>query len=373
MRAADFINEKINSDVLDPRFSHTQEINGYTYTAALEPDRFHKADLFVIRCYDGGKMIGQAKFYTTFGDSLVSALTTVQPEYQKSGIASTMYAYARMLGNTIEPSASQLPPGKRMWKAWKKSGEAQHLMREENITEGATDILYHYTGTSSAAKIFQDGAFKLSRTTGNPSEESYAPPGYPYFLSTSRSKTGDYHRWVGTGGVMFVLDGQWFSQRYPVKPIDYWERSWQFSPDRTREAEDRVFSKESEIPLGGVTAVHVLLKEQDESRSPLTRTILIQAKKLGIPVIAILDTNCDPDEVDFKIPGNDDAIRSIALLTRVMTDAIAAGLQVRSAQAAKIADKAAAEAAAAAEKTAEQPLADWEKDLIKEPTETTGA
>ena len=98
-----------------------------------------------------------------------------------------------------------------------------------------------------------------------------------------------------------------------------------------------------------------------------------EAKKLGIPVIAILDTNCDPDEVDFKIPGNDDAIRSIALLTRVMTDAIVAGLQIRSANAAKVADKAAAEAAAAAEKTAEQPLADWEKDLIKEPTETAGA
>lgn len=86
-----------------------------------------------------------------------------------------------------------------------------------------------------------------------------------------------------------------------------------------------------------------------------------------------MDTNCDPDEVDFKIPGNDDAIRSIALLTRVMTDAIVAGLQIRSANAAKIADKAAAEAAAAAEKTAEQPLADWEKDLIKEPTQTQGA
>ena len=131
MRAREFINEEINPDVLDPRFSHTQEIDGYTYTAKLEPDRFHKADLFVIRCYDRTKMIGQAKFYTTFGDSLVSALTTVQPDYQKSGIASTMYAYARMLGNTIEPSASQLPPGKKMWKAWKKSGEAKHLMKED--------------------------------------------------------------------------------------------------------------------------------------------------------------------------------------------------------------------------------------------------
>jgi small subunit ribosomal protein S2 len=54
-----------------------------------------------------------------------------------------------------------------------------------------------------------------------------------------------------------------------------------------------------------------------------------EAKKLGIPVIAILDTNCDPDEVDYKIPGNDDAIRSIELLTRVITDAIAEGLKAR--------------------------------------------
>jgi small subunit ribosomal protein S2 len=54
-----------------------------------------------------------------------------------------------------------------------------------------------------------------------------------------------------------------------------------------------------------------------------------EAKKLGIPVIAILDTNCDPDEVDFKIPGNDDAIRSIELLTRVITDAIVEGLKAR--------------------------------------------
>ena len=50
-----------------------------------------------------------------------------------------------------------------------------------------------------------------------------------------------------------------------------------------------------------------------------------EARKLGIPVIAILDTNCDPDEVDYKIPGNDDAIRSAALLTRVIADAVAEG------------------------------------------------
>ena len=49
-----------------------------------------------------------------------------------------------------------------------------------------------------------------------------------------------------------------------------------------------------------------------------------------LPVIAILDTNCDPDEVDYKIPGNDDAIRSVTLLTRVIADAVAEGLMARS-------------------------------------------
>ena len=50
-----------------------------------------------------------------------------------------------------------------------------------------------------------------------------------------------------------------------------------------------------------------------------------EARKLNLPVIAILDTNCDPDEVDYKIPGNDDAIRSVTLLTHVIADAVADG------------------------------------------------
>jgi small subunit ribosomal protein S2 len=87
-----------------------------------------------------------------------------------------------------------------------------------------------------------------------------------------------------------------------------------------------------------------------------------EAHKLGIPVIAILDTNCDPDEVEYKIPGNDDAIRSVALLTRVIADAVIAGMQARQAQnkpepaAAAVADVAAElEAAAAAPATPETP------------------
>jgi len=71
-----------------------------------------------------------------------------------------------------------------------------------------------------------------------------------------------------------------------------------------------------------------------------------EARRLGLPVVALVDTNCDPDEADYVIPGNDDAIRSCGLITRVIADAVAAGKQKVTAQ--EMAAAAAREAAAAA-------------------------
>jgi len=76
-----------------------------------------------------------------------------------------------------------------------------------------------------------------------------------------------------------------------------------------------------------------------------------EAKKLGIPVVAILDTNANPDDVAYPIPGNDDSIRSVTLLTRVIADAVAEGLMARHGQ------DGAGEAA--------EPLAEWERDLLQ--------
>jgi small subunit ribosomal protein S2 len=78
-----------------------------------------------------------------------------------------------------------------------------------------------------------------------------------------------------------------------------------------------------------------------------------EARKLRIPVIGILDTNCDPDEVDFAVPGNDDAIRSVSLLTRVIADAVADGLVSRSG------GNSGATTGAEAE-----PMPDWERELL---------
>jgi len=57
------------------------------------------------------------------------------------------------------------------------------------------------------------------------------------------------------------------------------------------------------------------------------RIAVAEARKLGIPIVAIVDTNCDPDEVDYVIPGNDDAIRAVKLLTAKMADAVLEGRQ----------------------------------------------
>ena len=87
-----------------------------------------------------------------------------------------------------------------------------------------------------------------------------------------------------------------------------------------------------------------------------------EARKLRIPIIGILDSNCDPDLVDFPIPGNDDAIRAVGLLTRVVADAVAEGLVARSG----------AKATDGAESVgAEEPLAEWERELLQGDAEKT--
>lgn len=78
-----------------------------------------------------------------------------------------------------------------------------------------------------------------------------------------------------------------------------------------------------------------------------------EARKLQIPVVALVDTNTDPEKVTYPIPANDDAIRGVDLLTRLMADAVAEGLLERSNKAVK------------ADETSDQPMAEWEKDLLE--------
>lgn len=167
------------------------------------------------------------------------------------------------------------------------------MRAQEFLTEAASAILYHYTNTAAAARIMTSGEFLLASSTGTQAEKDYEIPGYPYFLSTTRSRVGDYHnRYVGSSAVMFVLNGSWLNYNYKTRPIDYWNRSWLHSGGtRDRESEDRVYSRTPEIPANAesILEVHVLIKEQQEYRSPEVRTVLLSAKKQGIPAFLYTD------------------------------------------------------------------------------------
>jgi hypothetical protein len=139
------------------------------------------------------------------------------------------------------------------------------------------------------------GKFELSSDLGSV-EQQYAPKGYRYFLSTTRTLTGGYHEYTSSGSAMFVLDGNWFNQHYKSKPVDYWasknpetgkissNRDPLQSHHKRHEAEDRVYSKTPSIPIDGVSAVHVLIKPDSENEylGAWARTVLINAKKHGI-------------------------------------------------------------------------------------------
>ncbi|NYJ74138.1 30S ribosomal protein S2 [Allobranchiibius huperziae] len=162
------------------------------------------------------------------------------------------------------------------------------------------------------------------------------------------------HRWLGGMLTNFGTVSKRLARLKELEEIDYDDVA---GSGRTKK-ELLVMNREKvklERTLGGIrdmakvpSAVWIV----DTKKEHLAVT---EARKLNIPVIAILDTNCDPDEVDYKIPGNDDAIRSVTLLTRVVADAVADGLITRS-------------QGRSGEGEAAEPMAEWEQELLNSQT-----
>lgn len=153
------INEITNPDIHHTEFKHSQEIGDFLYKAEADNDSGYGTTL-VITAYDGKKEIAQAEFIMDEdADSLTSANTWVLPEYQELGIATTMYAYAKMLGNDVTPSRIQTDQGNRMWRSWNQKKQSKHILPRghkgyhaneslNNLTEILTDsvssqVLYH--------------------------------------------------------------------------------------------------------------------------------------------------------------------------------------------------------------------------------------
>ena len=197
MRATEFVTEEINPDVLDPRFSHKQKIGAYTYTSSCYEHRSGRY-FFVITAQDAGVKIGEVKFVVQ-DNALVAADVDVERDYQEQGVASTMYSYARMLGNTIKPSALQLSPGKKMWKAWKKSGDAKHLMKEEEPIK----ISNNNAAKAWIERVYQKYPYTMQNnhvmTWGSGDDQQFAM----FELTPSFSKRG-------------AVEVKWF-QAYPLR------------------------------------------------------------------------------------------------------------------------------------------------------------
>ncbi len=95
--------------------------------------------------------------------------------------------------------------------------------------------------------------------------------------------------------------------------------------------------------LGGVKEMKKLPAALFVVDSRKEHIAISEARKLHIPIVAIVDTNCDPDEIDYVIPGNDDAIRAVKLITGAMADAVMEGRQGSADGAEEVAEEAAAE------------------------------
>ena len=120
--------EEINPDIYHSDFKHEVEMHGYRYTAEVDNNSGYGNQL-IIKAYDGNNEIGNAEFIEEPHDkALISANTWVKEKYEGQGIATNMYAYAKMLGNDIIPSWNQTDQGERMWRGWNQSGQSKHIL-----------------------------------------------------------------------------------------------------------------------------------------------------------------------------------------------------------------------------------------------------
>ncbi|GBE57402.1 30S ribosomal protein S2 [bacterium BMS3Abin01] len=117
--------------------------------------------------------------------------------------------------------------------------------------------------------------------------------------------------------------------------------------------------KKLETNLGGVADMDKLPQAVLVIDTKRETIVIREARKLGIPIIALVDTNCDPDEVDYVIPGNDDAIRSCGVIIRAMAEAVVEGKQL-------LTEKELAAGRAAAEEARKQAEANEKKKAAEE-------
>jgi small subunit ribosomal protein S2 len=119
--------------------------------------------------------------------------------------------------------------------------------------------------------------------------------------------------------------------------------------------------------LGGIAAMKTLPSAVYIVDTRKEHIAIAEARKLGVPIVAIIDTNCDPDEADYPIPGNDDAIRAVRLITSRIANAAQEGYEER--RKAEVIEEEVAEAAEEAVEPAPMAPLPGEEEVVEEPAE----
>ena len=158
-------------------------------------------------------------------------------------------------------------------------------------------------------------------------------------------------RWLGGMLTNFATISKRTAKMKELEALDFTNAAGSGMTKKELLQEERKKDK-LEKTLGGIRDMHRVPQAIWVVDTKKEHLAIDEARKLHIPIVGILDTNCDPDEVDYAIPGNDDAIRSVALLTRIIADAAAEGLLQRS------------QGGATAGSTEAEPMAEWERELL---------
>ena len=205
--------------------------------------------------------------------------------------------------------------------------------------------------------------------------DTSAKGGTILFVGTKKQAQDSILEEASRAGMFYVnqrwLGGTLTNFRTIKKNIDHLKKLETMKEDGTADAlpkkevlqMDKLRGK-MEKTLGGIKEIGKLPNGIFIVDPRKERIAVHEARKLGIPIVAIVDTNCDPDEIDYIIPGNDDAIRAIRLISSKIADACLEGKQVREAQLS--AEVAPAPAGAPPKAEAAEPEAGKEENPSKE-------